>query len=151
ARTLRRTAIAGAVIAVVGVVGSSVFAASLHELTATPARYGLAFDVSLEVPTVGSEPVLARLVSNPDLATVSEVRSGTVDVDSHGVTAYAVVPRKGSIHPVLRSGRLPRSTREIALGPKLLADAHKHVGQTVTLTSGTNTERVKIVGSTLSP
>jgi predicted lysophospholipase L1 biosynthesis ABC-type transport system permease subunit len=151
ARTLRRTAIAGAVIAVVGVVGSSVFASSLHGLTATPARYGLAFDVSLEIPTVGSEPVLASLMGNPDLSAISEVRSGDVDVEGRTVTAYAVVPRKGSINAVVRSGRLPRSSQEIALGPKLLADAHKHVGDTVNITSGANTQRLKIVGTTLSP
>ena len=151
ARTLRRTAIAGTVIAVVGVVGCSVFASSLRELTGTPGRYGLAFDVSLEVPTVGSEPVLARLLSNHDISAISEVRSGDVDVEGRTVTAYAVVPRKGTINAVLRSGRLPRGSGEIALGPKLLVDTHTHVGGTVQITSGTKTRRMKVVGTTLSP
>jgi predicted lysophospholipase L1 biosynthesis ABC-type transport system permease subunit len=151
ARTLRRTASVGAVIAVVGVVGCSVFASSLHELTATPSRYGLPFDVSLEIPMAGSESVLASLQANPDLAAISEVTSGTVDIDGTAVTTYALVPRKGLMHAVVRSGRLPRSAAEIALGPKLLADTHKHIGSTVSIKSGATTQRLKVVGTTLSP
>src|SRR5262249_21511844 len=71
-RALRRPAFAGLIVAIVGVVASVVFVRSLDSFTHSPSRYGLAYDLSLEVPVEKAPTVLAQLAGDHDLAAVAE-------------------------------------------------------------------------------
>ena len=123
----QRAAFAGVVIAVAGVVGSLLFVASLDEFTSTGARFGVNFDLSMELPSVGAKPVFDRLARDPELAAVDAVRSGVVDVAGRSVDAFSIEPVKGAMSPVVRDGRLPTGVTEVAIGPKLLAALGKHI------------------------
>ena len=118
-------------IAVAGVVGSLLFVASLDEFTSTGARFGVNFDLSMELPSVGAKPVFDRLARDPELAAVGAVRSGVVDVAGRSVDAFSIEPVKGAMSPVVRDGRLPTGVTEVAIGPKLLAALGKHIGDEI--------------------
>lgn len=149
--TLHRSALAGLVIAVTGVVSCLVFARSLGEFTAAPTRYGINFDLSLELPNDHARAVLAQLADDRDLAAVAASHSGTLDVDGRLITAYAVEPVVGSIKATVRSGAPPAHDDEIALGPKLLSVLHKRIGDRVTISAAGGAHTMKISGTALSP
>jgi len=150
-RALRRTAFVGLIVAVAGVVASVVFVRSLDDFTHSPSRYGLAYDLTLEVPAERTEPVLAQLASDPDVAAVAQARVGDVDVEGRLTSAVGIAPVAGDISPTVHRGRLPANDREIAVGPKLLAELHKHPGDQLQLESRTGTRAMTIVGTTYSP
>jgi hypothetical protein len=149
--TLQRMALFGLVVSVVGVVGCGVFAASLRELTHTPARFGLAYDISVELPSSGSEPVVDQLASDPDVAAVATMHCNNIDVFHRARNACSVKPRAGTVTPVIRTGRLPRDATEIAVGPKLLSAMHEHVGGITSVQTPNGSHDVRIVGTVLSP
>jgi predicted lysophospholipase L1 biosynthesis ABC-type transport system permease subunit len=148
---LHRSALAGVVISVAGVVSCLVFAGSVNEFIHTPARYGIGFDVSIELPTNGARGILSELAADRDLAAVAASHSGTVVIDGRQVMAYGVEPIVGMIEPSLRSGALPAHDDEIALGPKLLSSLHKRIGDRVTVGTGSSTRDVRITGTVLAP
>ena len=148
---LQRTALVGVVVSVVGVVGCGVFAASLHQLTDTPARFGLDYDIALELPSVGSTPVLGRVAADPDVAAAATLRCNNIDLFDRLRNACSVESRTGAIAPVVRSGRLPRDANEIALGPKLLSAKHVHIGGLAAVQTPTGPQDLRIVGTVFSP
>ena len=141
----------GVVIVVAGVVGSLLFVASLDEFTSTGARFGVNFDLSMELPSVGAKPVFDRLARDPELAAVVAVRSGVVDVAGRSVDAFSIEPVKGAMSPVVRDGRLPTGVTEVAIGPKLLAALGEHIGDEIPIETPDGTRRLTIVGSVFSP
>jgi len=150
-RASQQAAFAGVVIAVAGVVGSVMFVASLDEFTSTSARFGVNFDLSMELPNVGAKAVFDRLASDPELAAVGAVRSGIVEVGGRSVDAFSVEPVKGAMSPVVRDGRLPTGVTEVAIGPKLLAALGKDVGDEVPIATSDGTRPLTIVGTAFSP
>jgi putative ABC transport system permease protein len=128
-----------------------VFAHSVDAFTHTPARYGIGFDISIELPTNGSRAILDQLAADHDLAAVAATYSGTVDIDGRPVTAYGLEPKLGTLLPTLRAGTLPAHDDEIALGPKLLGTLHKHIGDTVTVGAGAKARDMRITGTVLAP
>ena len=150
-RALRRTAFVGVIVAVMGIVGSVVFVRSLDSFTETPARYGLPFDLALELPTDGAGPVLAQLAGYRDLAAVAARSSDVVEIEGRSVDAYGLDAVKGTISPTLRSGRLPANDNEVALGPKLLADLGRDVGDQVRIGSRDRERAMTVVGTAFAP
>jgi hypothetical protein len=148
---LQRTALFGVVVSVVGVVGCGVFAASLHQLTDTPARFGLDYDIALELPSVGSAPVLERVAADPDVSDVATMLCNNVELFNRLRNACSVESRAGAISPVLRSGRLPRDANEVALGPKLLSSNRVHLGGLVAVQTPNGKRDIRIVGTVFSP
>jgi hypothetical protein len=150
---LHRSALAGVVIAVTGVVSCLVFARSVDDFIHTPTRYGIGFDISIELPTNGVRGILAQLAADRDLAAVAASHSGTLDIDGRQVTAYGVEPIVGKMPATLRSGALPAHDDEIALGPKLLGSLHKRIGDRVTVGpgAGAGAHDMRITGTALSP
>jgi hypothetical protein len=148
---LQRSALAGVIIAVIGVVSCLVFARSTTTFVDTPSRYGIDFDASLELPNDNARTILDQLATNRDLAAVAASHTGPIDVEGRRVNASGLDALKGTIQPTLRSGALPARDDEIALGPKLLDGLHKHIGDRVTLNTGSQRHSLKIVGAALSP
>jgi predicted lysophospholipase L1 biosynthesis ABC-type transport system permease subunit len=147
----RRAAFAGSIVAVVGVVGSLVFAQSLDAFSSTPTRFGLGFDLSIEVPSNHAPSVLADLAADHDLSAIAVSRSGSVTLDGKPVMGYSLDQRKGTISATARAGALPERDDEIALGPQLLRTLHKRIGEDVELDTTTRTRKLRIVGTVLSP
>ena len=146
-RALQRTAVIGVIVAVSGVVGSVLFVVSLDDFTSTTARYGLPYDVTLEVPNAQAGSVLDRLAANADLEAVASVRGGTVELEGRVLDAYAIEPVKGAMSPTVDEGRIPTGESEVALGPKLLADLDRDIGDTVVVATDGSHEELTIVGT----
>ena len=149
-RGLRRATLAGLVVAIAGAVGSAVFVASLNDFTSTPDRYGIRFDLSMELPNTNSKPVLDEVAGDPNLAAVAAAHNGLVIIDGRTVDAYGVEAIKGALDPVVRDGA-PALESEIAIGPKLLDALGKQVGDHVRLTTPTGDRQLKVVGRSFSP
>ena len=150
-RGLRRATLAGLVVAIAGAVGSAVFVASLNDFTSTPDRYGIRFDLSMELPNTNSKTVLAEVAGDPNLAAVAAAHNGLVIIDGRTVDAYGVEAIKAELDPVVRDGRAPALESEIAIGPKLLGALGKRVGDHVRLTTPTGDRQLKVVGRSFSP
>ena len=150
-RGLRRATLVGLVIAIAGAVGSAVFVASLDDFTSSPDRYGIRFDLSMELPNTNLKPVLAEIAGDPNLAAVAAAHNGLVIIDGRTVDGYGVEPVKGALDPVVRDGRAPRGESEIAIGPKLLDALGKRVGDHVRLTTATGDRELEVVGRSFSP
>jgi len=147
----KRAAFAGAIVAVAGVIGSMVFTRSLDAFTSTPTRFGLGFDLSLELPSDRAQSTLAQLSADNDLAAVAESLSGPVTLAGRTVVGYSLDDRKDEIPATVRAGALPERDDEIALGPKLLAALHKRIGDRVDLDTPGGKRSLRIVGTVLSP
>jgi len=53
--------------------------------------------------------------------------------------------------PVVRAGRLPTGVTEVALGPKLLAQLGRHIGDETAIATPHGSRRLTIVGTVFSP
>lgn len=149
-----RTAMTAAVVGVSGLVATAIFTSSLTRLESEPARYGVAWDVSLELLTQpNGQQALDELIADPRVADVGVASIAIADVSVDGVTAAASVLTtvKGDPLMVLAEGRAPQNENEVALGPRLLAEIGKSVGDTVTVTdTGGMAATHSVVGSTYS-
>jgi ABC-type lipoprotein release transport system permease subunit len=148
---LHRSALVGVVIAVIGVISCVVFTSSLRNFVDTPPRYGIDFDLSIEVPTQQASARLAELATRTDLEAVAGIHVGNVDIEGRRVAASAMDVRKGTMQPTMRDGALPTHDDEIAIGPKLLTSLHKKIGDTVRVNYANDHRTMKIVGTALSP
>jgi hypothetical protein len=150
-RSVRRAMLSGLIVAVAGVTGSALFAASLDQFTSSPRRYGLALDLTLELSRERAPEVIDALSANDDLTDVTLLRLGALELGGRRVDAYGAEPAKGRLDPILRDGRLPVTTAEIALGPKLLASLDRDVGDHVQVTTRAGPRSMRVVGSVFAP
>ncbi len=146
-----RTALVGALLAVIGVAGCIVFTASMQRLVTTPARFGLEWDLKMELANLSKQATLAELTLDPRLSDVAVLDTADVTVEANSVHASSLESRKGTIEPVMIQGRPPTGPSEIALGPKLLASLGKRVGDRVRVETAKGTIELTVVGTMLSP
>ncbi|HZB72306.1 MAG TPA: FtsX-like permease family protein, partial [Acidimicrobiales bacterium] len=146
-----RSALAGTVVGVVGVVGALTFASSLDRLVDTPARWGWNWDL---VPDVFPGD-LDRFAADPDIAEVGQVVHTFVQVEGEGLQGFAVEPRKGTPQLAVLDGRRPADAGEVVLGRDLLGRLDKQVGDSVALSpsSGRQDEPLlyEVVGTAVFP
>ena len=149
-----RSVMAGAVLAMTVVTATLTFGASLATLVSHPALYGWNFSYAFyavqgwgTVPARWADPLLAhdRLV-----AATTGVDFPTVQIDGQTVPAMAA-PTRPAVAPHLLSGQGVDGSRQVVLGPATLAQLHKRVGDTVTLTSGSLHVRLRIAGTATMP
>jgi len=132
-RTSRRTAVparsalAGVLVGMTGVVGVVVLADSLDAARTAPERWGWTWSSSPDTfeETRGQ---IAALGHEPDLAAVAWLRHGSVDLGGPVVKAYALGQQSGSTEFTLADGRLPTGAGEIALGANTLDDLGVGIG-----------------------
>jgi hypothetical protein len=150
-----RSAILGAVLAIVVVVSTITFAASLHTLVSRPALYGWNWDYELSGGGgVGNVPqVLAAkaLEHDHDVAGWSDAYFGEAQVDGLAVPAFGG-STNSSVAPPQLSGHALDGRGQVVLGAATLAQLHKHVGDTVSLNTGApRPVKLKIVGTATMP
>ncbi|MGZ8763152.1 MAG: FtsX-like permease family protein, partial [Acidimicrobiia bacterium] len=152
-----RTAFVGATIGTLGIVAVLVFGGSLDHLTASPRLYGWSWDASLqgdETPQQGPSNVCGDVTTSATkdrhfAAVAATCREG-VEVAGHPATGWSFTSLKGSIEPVMVTGRPPATPDEVALGRELLDTAGKRVGDTVRV-KGERSRRYRIVGQAVLP
>ena len=147
-----RSAVIGVAVAVIVLTGTVTFAASADQLVSHPALYGWNWDLELfagsnEMPR---EMVAAQLNADKDVASWTGYYFATLEIDGHNVPALGTEPRAVLAPPIL-TGHGLQAVHEIVLGASTLGGLHKHVGDTVQVTTETGTQLLLIVGTATMP
>lgn len=151
-----RSVIVGAAMALIVVVGTFTFEASLNSLISHPALYGWNWGYELNTPEGGDyipEHQAAQLLEHDPLVAAwtgvyfDSLRVGGLTIPIIGETPGA------SIGPPLLSGHDLEAPNQIVLGASTLAELHKRVGDTVEASYGTIAEPtvLRIVGTATMP
>ena len=132
------------------------FAVSIRRLVVQPSHYGANFDFVMDS---GSDVIpgdlLTLLDSDPDIADVTLFTATQAQVDGTGepVPIAGAEPRRGTLVPVLLSGRLPTGADEVAFGRVSARRAGASIGDRVSLsavTSGASAE-YEVTGFVVPP
>ena len=151
-----RSALVGAVLAVVLVVATIVFGSSLNFLVSQPAQFGWNWDYALLSGFSGAEDLpgattATLLAHDHDVARFTGVYFETGAVDGQRVGTLAMRPG-APVSPSMLSGVGLGSAHDIVLGPGTLAAVHKQVGQTVLFrTRAAGAVPLRIVGTATLP
>jgi len=148
-----RSAVLGAGLAVVVVVATLTFGASLHTLVSRPALYGWNWDYELLSAAGEALGAIAPQQAAAELGPIAKwtgVYFATVLLDGQTVPVLAGSPN-APVGPPLLSGHGFDAPDQVVLGAATLAALHKHVGDTVTVTGITTPTRLRIVGTATMP
>jgi hypothetical protein len=149
-----RSAILGAVLAVVVVVSTVTFGASLRTLVSHPALYGWNWTYAIngggglgDIPGQAAATLLNR---DRYVARWTGVYFSTLEIDGIEVPVMGGTPR-APINPPLLSGHDLQSPTQVVLGATTLRQLHKKVGDTVAVMTAGRTTRLTIVGTATLP
>ncbi len=150
-----RSALLGAVIAVVVIVCSITFGASLNALVSQPALYGWNWDYALLSGFSAAEDLPASetttlLDHDPDVAHWSGVYFEEASLDGSSVPVLAMTPGS-AVSPSMLSGHPLTAASQIVLGPATLAALRTHVGDTVVARVDGRARTVRVVGTATLP
>jgi hypothetical protein len=152
------TALVGTVVAVTALVATAVFGASLSKLVATPALYGMNWQVDLTgLSHAQVLEVTKRAEASGGVTRITaEITSKYVKVN--GVTVQSIIATvpKGEMAFSLVAGRYPTATGDIDLGATTLAQSGARLGSEVSVTVFNSTRasqsaRLKVVGTVAFP
>ncbi len=127
------TALIGATVAVIALVATSVFGASLTHLVNTPPLYGQNWQLDLgNLTTPQLNAALATMKPDPEVTKITWGFTGKyLDVGSVPVQGIFVNVAKGPMAFSFVNGHPPRGDSEIVLGSMTMAQAKLHVGSVV--------------------
>lgn len=127
----------GAVVAIAVVVTTLTFGSGLSSLVSHPALYGWNWSYAIDQVGGGSIPPFAQNLLDHDreVAAWSGFNFADAQID-HQTVPILLVDSRAPVMPPLLSGRRVDSNRDIVLGASTLAQLHKHVGDTVSITYG---------------
>jgi len=138
----------GAILAVIGLVAVSVVASSTDRLLASPARWGVNWDLTVAAEALDAQ----RAVKNPDISAAAiGIFDDRVAVDGHGALAMVLNPIKASVHPTLIAGREARARDEVAIGRDTKNATGASIGDTVGVRSATERATFRVVGLAVFP
>jgi hypothetical protein len=150
-----RSAILGAILAVVVIIATVVFGSSLNSLVSQPRLYGWNWNYALiggggpgDIPAAQSATLLDHDTS---VEAWSGYWFGNLQIDGLTVPVLGGSPGTSVRPPILTGHDLARPG-QIVLGPGTLAQIHKSVGDMVTVRYGTTTTHLlRIVGTATMP
>jgi ABC-type lipoprotein release transport system permease subunit len=154
-----RSAVASAAVGVAALSAAIVFAGSLSHLLASPVLYGVTWDAAVgNDATTDMRPVVATVREDRQVAAWTTgwagipFRAGRTEFDA----IVLPVPGGASFVPAPVTGRLPRSSSEIALGMRTLRELHARIGATISVSVSvpllnTPARPMTIVGTTVLP
>ena len=152
-------ALLGAVVGVLGVVGTMTIDRGINDSLTHPERAGVVGDVELyALSSSGDREAQPDLLSavraaSPEGSVVAMVDRAVVAVNGVGAPTFAVRQTDGGgqtpISLAVTSGRAPSTDGEAAIGPKTASDIGVAVGDTVQV--GESASKVRIVGTALFP
>ena len=148
-----RTTIAGTVVAVLAIAASLTFGENLGDLVSKPARYGQAWDASLEggFSLLPTNAVGGRLQRDRAVAAFSGGNAGEVSLGGRRVPAVGIDRLQGAVFPTLLEGRPPATSDEIVLGTKVMRRLRRSLGDYVAVTVGGIGRKMRIVGRAVFP
>ena len=151
-----RSAILGAALAVMVLIATVTFGASLDHLVSTPRLYGWNWSYVLaggggggggDIPAQKANTLLAH---DSYLSAWSPVYFDNLVVDGQNVPIMSTTPG-APVQPPLLSGHGLQGADEIVVGPLTLSSLHKRLGDTVTLNGAGGAHRLRIVGVATMP
>ena len=147
-----RSALVGAIVGVLGVVGCFTFRAGLTDAVADPQRSGVVWDFMIgsgEGPFTAKQ--LGPITDDRDVeGALHAVWYRAIPINGVPTPTFGTTTMKGDVAPVVLTGHAPRSNDEIAFGPATLRDLKLHVGDQVRI--GVPPGRaVTVVGTALLP
>jgi hypothetical protein len=150
-----RSAILGTVFAVVIVISTITFGASLHTLVSKPSLYGWNWTYEMNggggYGDIPAAPVAKLLNHNKYVAAWSGVYFGSLKIDGQNVPVIGATP-KAKVGPVIVTGHAFDRANQVVLGQATLAQLHKKVGDTVEVRSrGAASTTLRIVGTATMP
>ena len=147
-----RSAVLGAVLAVMVLVGTVTFGASLSSLVSHPSLYGWNWDYMLGAGgDLPQQKVTALLDHDPYVAAWSGIYSATLQIDGQEVPVLGETPGT-TVAPPLLSGHGVQAAGQVVLGSLTLRQLRQHVGGTVEVSSGAGPpHRLQIVGTATLP
>ena len=153
-----RSAISGAILAVLIVAASLTFGSGLDTLVSHPALYGWNWAYALASNTDVPPPALSLLAHDRSVAASSGVSFANAQIDGQTVPVI-LAGTHAQVSPPTLSGHPLEADNQIVLGAATLAQLHKHVGDTVIASYGTPRDapvyvpptRLVIVGTTTLP
>ena len=130
-----RSALLGSILTIVMVVATLTFSASLQTLVSHPSLYGWNWDYVLNGnPWVPSQ-ARTMLAADPDVAESSNLNLTEAVIGGHDVPVLLGQPGAHPAPPLL-SGHGLDADDEIVLGAATMAQLHTHVGDTVAVSAG---------------
>jgi hypothetical protein len=152
------TALVGATVAVIALVATSVFGASLTHLVNTPPLYGQNWQLDLgNMTTPQLDKAIALMKADPAVTKATWGFTGKyLDVNNVPVQGTFVAVAKGPMAFSLVNGHPPRGDSQIVLGSTTMAQAKVHVGAVtdvaiINKTGTTFHHRFKVVGTVTLP
>jgi ABC-type antimicrobial peptide transport system permease subunit len=150
-----RSAIVGVSLAVVVLTATLVFGSSLHTLVTRPALYGWNWNDELVAgggsSDIPQQQVTQLLRHDSDVTAWAGVYFGALDLDDVQVPVLGANPG-ASVAPPILSGHPFDAPDQVVLGALTLAQLHKHIGDSVLVSSGrTAPTRLQIVGTAAMP
>jgi hypothetical protein len=150
-----RSAILGSALAVIVVVATVVFSASLDRLVSTPALYGWNWSYLLlggggsgDIPLHQANQLLNR---DKQVAQWSGAYFALMPVNGQAVPVLGQQPG-AAVQPPVLTGHDLQGPRQIVLGAQTLAQLHERLGQSVTLSAANGLSvRLRIVGTATFP
>jgi ABC-type lipoprotein release transport system permease subunit len=145
-----RSALLGAIVGVVGLVGCLTFRAGLADTVDDRARAGVVWDFEF-AQTGEFTPETQKMVENDDA--VDDILHAkwarAVTIDGKGTSVFGMESVRGDIALKIVEGRAPEGPDELAIAPATMQDLGIHVGDEVQV--GPNERPMRVVGSALLP
>jgi hypothetical protein len=135
-----RSAMLGGILAVLVVVGTLIFGASLHTLVSRPELYGWNWDYELRsaysgISNIPQDKAKPLLDGDANIAAWAGVYFATAQIDGLTVPVLGTDPG-APVAPSMLSGHVLEKPNEVVLGAATLAQLHKHLGDTVSVSVG---------------
>ena len=148
------SAVASATVGVAALSAAIVFGGCISHLLASPVLFGVTWDAAVTgtaLPNVA--PIEATARRDPQVAAWTTVLSGGPVQIGPSEADMLVLPATGSSFlPAPVTGRLPRTSREIALGTRTLHQARARIGEALPVSvDGQPARRMTVVGTTVFP
>jgi hypothetical protein len=147
-----RSAAVGAVLGVIGLVGTVVFATSLSATLDRPARYGFPWDaVVAGFEGDRADELLSALEDDRRVRALGVLDTGVAIVGQRDVNALAFHAARGQSGPTILAGRAVRTDDDIVLGAGTARELDVDVGNTVTVGPEGRRHRLAVVGLAALP
>jgi ABC-type antimicrobial peptide transport system permease subunit len=150
-----RSAILGAVVAVVVVISTITFGSSMSTLVSHPALYGWNWSADIDggggLGDIPGQAVGRELDADPLVGGWAGVYYSTLQINGVNVPVMGGSPH-AAVRPPLLSGHAFDNVNQVVLGATTLAQLHKHVGDTVKVGApGRRLTTLQIVGTATLP
>jgi ABC-type lipoprotein release transport system permease subunit len=149
-----RSAILGTVFAIMIVMSTITFGASLHTLVARPSLYGWNWTYEMngggglgDIPAAGAAKLLDH---NEYVSQWSGVYFGILKIDGEDTSVMGASPH-AEVSPPILSGHGFDAVNQVVLGEATLAQLHKQVGDSVEVSVDGTTTKLRIVGTSTLP